>query len=262
MSDVALFVHSTGLGPFMWKPLMKPLPAGMLGLAPANRGYAPDDLLPRGQAFSLDQEVAHLRAQIPAGTTGLHVCAHSYGGLAALALATEAGLPVRSVWLYEPVLFAPLKAELAQLPTDVADEVARLFADPDFLLNPETGGQDTWLEAFIDYWNEPGVWAGMGDKAKAMARLVGWKMFLEVRMVATEALGFAHYRLDVPMTLVHGARTRAPAREMVRRLAQANPHAVVECLDGLAHMGLLSAPDQVAPSLQAHWGRVVHLARG
>jgi pimeloyl-ACP methyl ester carboxylesterase len=257
MSEVALFVHSTGTGPFMWRSLLAGLPAGIQPLTPVNRGYAPTDLLPRGTRLTLDDEVAHLRAQIPEGTTGIHLGGHSYGGLAALSLAMQAGVPVRSLWLYEPVLFAALKAEVAELPEDVAEHVARLFGDPDFLLDEARGGQEAWLEAFVDYWNQPGMWASIPDKAKGMARLVGWKMFQEVRMVATEAQAFARYRLDVPITLVRGEHTTPPAREMVRRLAQVNAQAVVEVLPGLGHMGLVAAPDQVQPSLARHWARVV-----
>jgi pimeloyl-ACP methyl ester carboxylesterase len=256
MSDVALFVHSTGMGPFMWKPFLAGVPSGIQSVAPANRGYTPADLLARGTVFSLSDEVAHLKAQIPDGTTGLHLGGHSYGGLVALTLAMQSELPVKSMWLYEPVLFGSLKAEAAQLPPDAAEHVARLFGDPDFLLNDETGGHEAWLAAFVDYWNQPGTWASMSDKAKAMARLVGWKMFQEVRMVATESQAFAHYQLGMPITLVHGEHTTPPAREMVRRLAQVNAHAVVDSLPGLGHMGLVSAPDQVEPSLARHWARL------
>jgi pimeloyl-ACP methyl ester carboxylesterase len=256
MSEIALFVHSTGTGPFMWTRLLGELPQGIQVLTPVNRGYAPSDLLPRGTPFALAQEVAHLKAQIPAGTTGVHLAGHSYGGLVALALATEAGVPVRSLWLYEPVLFGSLKAEKASLPDDAVRDVDWLFDAPDFLHDTQVGGGEDWLRTFIDYWNQPGMWAAMPDKAKDMARLVGWKMYQEVRCVALEPQPFAHYRLDVPMTLVQGEHTTPPAREMVKRLAQVNPQAHVEVLTGLGHMGLVAAPQQVQPSLQRHWARV------
>ena len=49
--------------------------------------------------------------------------AHSYGGFAALTLAMDASVPVRSLWLYEPVLFGSLHAKAAvagALPADAA----------------------------------------------------------------------------------------------------------------------------------------------
>lgn len=256
MADVALFVHSTGVGPFMWNKLLVGLPEGITPLTPANRGYSPSDLLARGAPFSLQDEVAHLKAQIPAGTTGVHLGGHSYGGLVALSLAMDPDVPVRSLWLYEPVLFGSLNAEADTLQGDVAEQVRALFTDREFLLNEDTGGDDAWLERFVDYWNHPGMWASMPEKAKVMARAVGWKMYHEVRMVSQEPAPFAHYRLAVPTTLVYGERTQPPAAEMVRRLAAVNPHADVTELAGQGHMAVVGAPDAVLPTLQAHWARV------
>lgn len=257
MAEIALFVHSTGTGPFMWTRLLTPRPEGLTPLTPSNRGYSLADMVPRGQPLSLADEVAHLRAQIPADTTALHLVGHSYGGLAALTLAMDKTLPLRSVWLYEPVLFGALRAEMPHLPDDAAADVQRLFDGAHSMLDDETGGLAPWLERFVDYWNQPGAWAAMSDKARQMAQLVGWKMYQEVRAVATTAEPFAHYRLTVPLTLVRGACSPAPTREMVQRLAAANPHAEVEVLPGLGHMSPLSAPDQVMPSLQRHWVRAM-----
>jgi pimeloyl-ACP methyl ester carboxylesterase len=263
MTDTALFIHSTATGPFMWKPYLADVPQGMPALAPPNRGYSPQDLLPRGTAFSVQDEVRHLLAQLPEGTTGLHLAAHSYGGFAALTLArqlAEAGGPVqvRSLWLYEPVLFAALHREVSDHPADVQAEVRALYEDPaTTLLDPERGGDEGWIERFIDYWNQPGMWASMPDKAKGLTRAVGWKMFTEVNSVSTEPGPFGDYQLKgTPMTLVMGQHTRAPARQMVRRLAEVNPHAEVHELDDLGHMSLLTAPAAVVPSLRQHWQRV------
>lgn len=256
MTDIALFIHSTGTGPFMWKPLLQSLPPGVQAVLPVNRGYSPADLLPRGTSIGLADEVAHLKAQIPAGTTGVHLVAHSYGGLVALTLALDAEVPVKSAWLYEPVLFGALKAVEDTLPDDAAEHVRRLYGDTDFLLNDDTGGLAPWLAQFVDYWNHPGMWDSMSEKSRAMAQVVGWKMFQEVRMVSTEARPFGHYRLGLPMTLVHGERTQPPARDMVRRLAAVNPHAQVDVLADLGHMSVLTRPEAVLPSLAAHWRRV------
>ena len=129
MADVALFVHSTGVGPFMWNKLLVGLPEGIAPLTPTNRGYSPSDLLARGTPFSLQDEVAHLKAQIPEGTTGVHLGGHSYGGLVALSLAMDPAVPVRSLWLYEPVLFGSLNAEADTLQGEVAEQVRALFTD-------------------------------------------------------------------------------------------------------------------------------------
>lgn len=255
MTDTAMFLHSTGTGPFMWKRLMASVPQGLQALAPLNRGYAPDDLWLRGQAFEVAMDVAHIKTQIPAGCTGLHLVAHSYGGLLALHLALDAALPVKSVWLYEPVLFGSLRLIQDELPADVQPEVRDLYERPDFIGNETQGGDDTWLERFIDYWSAPGTWAAMPDKVKSMSRALGYKMFQEVRAMAMLQRPMADYRLSMPLTLVHGEHTRAPARDMAQRLAQLNPQARLECLAGLGHMSVVTQAEEVLPSLQAHWQR-------
>jgi pimeloyl-ACP methyl ester carboxylesterase len=255
MAETALFVHSTGTGPFMWKRLMGSVPEGMQAVAPLNRGYAPDDLWPRGRGFEIAQDVAHVKAQIPANTTGLHLIGHSYGGLLAMHLALDPSLPVKSIWLYEPVLFGSMRLIQDQLPPDAAPEVAQLYAKPDFI-DEEGGGGEAWLERFIDYWSVPGTWAAMPDKVKALSRALGWKMFLEVRAQALLMRPVEDYRFNVPVTVVHGEHTRAPAREMVRRLAQVNPQAQQDELAGLGHMSVVTQAEQVLPSLQAHWQRL------
>ena len=255
--DVALFIHSTGVGPFMWNPLVADLPEGLQALTPVNRGYHPQDLVPRGQPMTVADEVAHLKAQIPPGTRGVHLGGHSYGGLVALTLALDPEVPVRSLWLYEPVLFGPLWRDKEALSDEARADVLRLFEGERALLNDDTGGQAPWLEQFVDYWNQPGAWAAMSEKSRAMAQMVGWKMYQEVRAVSTLPHDFDHFRLQVPMTLVFGETSPAPAREMVRRLAAVNPQAKVESLSGLGHMSLLSQPDLVRPTLQSHWARVL-----
>ncbi|MEK8087136.1 alpha/beta hydrolase [Aquabacterium sp. A3] len=257
MAEIALFVHSTGTGPFMWNRLLAQRPEGLTPLTPTNRGYSLADAVPRGQPVSLADEVAHLRAQIPPGTAAVHLGGHSYGGLAALTLALDPTLPVRSVWLYEPVLFGALRADLSSLPADAAADVRHLFEGEHPMLDDETGGLALWLERFVDYWNQPGAWAAMSDKARQMAQFVGWKMYQEVRAVSITAEPFDHYRLSVPLTLVRGERSPAPTREMVQRLAAVNPQAQVEVLSGLGHMSLMSHPEQVLPTLQRHWRRAM-----
>ena len=257
MSDVALFIHSTGTGPFMWAPFQSAVPEGIRVVAPVNRGYAPQDILPRGAAFSVNDEVQHLMAQLPADTSGLHLIAHSYGGFAALSLAKASALPIRSLWVYEPVMFGALRPMLSGLPPEVVTEVEALYGQGNAMLDPGMAGTDVWIERFIDYWNRPGTWQAMPDKAKQLTRAVSWKMFKEVWMISHEPEAFAHYTFDVPLTLVRGERTTAAAAAIVDQLAAVNPAAQVDTLEGTGHMGIITHPDKVAASLAQHWLRVV-----
>lgn len=260
MADVLMAVHSTGLGPFMWRPFAPAAQAcGLQWLTPPNRGYAAHDLLPRGQPFDVADEIAHLRAHIPADVTGVHLAGHSYGALAALRLArrlldeaARGGPVLRSLWLVEPVLFGALRAMAQQLDDEAAADVRTLFEDPSHIGDDAFGGRDAWLQRFVDYWNAPGAWEAQGERARQAQRAVGWKMFQEVRAVALQCGEFADHALPVPITLVQGAASPAAARAMVRALAAVNPQACIDVLAGQGHMGLVAQPEPAVESLARH----------
>ncbi len=259
MTAHVMFVHSTGTGPSMWQAVSQELPPGLQAVAPVNLGYSPQAplRLRADGSFHLQDEVAHLRRQVPDGASELHLVAHSYGGCVALMLAQDPSLPVASLWLYEPVPFAALRQlPPAELPEDVRQQLGQLYGEGSPLLDAAHAGSDTWLQAFIDYWNGPGTWAAVPDKVRQGARSVGVKMFHEVQALSTLAPAFDQLSHKAPMTLVHGERTQPPARHMVERLAQVNPQARVDVLAGLGHMGLTGSPQAVRDSLAAHWSRV------
>ncbi len=256
MQDAVVFLHSTGTGPFMWKRFLSAVPEGMQVVTPTNRGYAPDDLFTHGQPFEIDMDLAHVKTQLPPHATGLHLVAHSYGGLLALTLALDAQLPVKSIWLYEPVLFGSMKLITHDMAPETAAEVQALYERPDFIGHESEGGNEAWLERFVDYWSEPGVWAAMPDKVKQLNRTVGWKMFQEVRSQALLFRPVSDYHYAVPMTLVHGGLSPRPAGEMVRQLARHNPQSHLETLGGLGHMAVVTQADAVLPSFKAHWHRL------
>lgn len=263
MADVTLFLHSTGTTPALWSGMAAGVAPGMQGLAPANLGYAPNPPLRRGTPFTLDDELRHLTRALddaaPADT-GVHLVAHSYGGLLALYLAKQLGPRVRSLFLYEPVLFGALLRELESgrsVDPSAAAEV-RLFAEhPWFLTDEARMGTPEWLETFIDYWNRPGSWARMPEAARAQTEAWGWKMSQEVRAIFTDPRRFHEHAHPAPTTLLLGGRTTAASRATTLTLAAtAFPHAARVELPKAGHMGALTHPDEVLGNLREHFARL------
>lgn len=249
----AVFLHSTGMGTFMWRALAERLPPGWVLHTPGNIGYPPGPLLPRGEVVSLDDEVDTVLRQLPPGIEELHLGGHSYGAMVALKLALSGRVPVKSLWLYEPVMYGALRQRQHELPLEVATQVEQLFNHPAYkTLDVEHGGNDNWLQGFIDHWNGEGAWAAMPEKLKLMTRAVGWKMYLEVRSQAADTLRFEDHRLEVPLTIVAGERTTPAAMAIAQALAAANPGARLEVLTGHGHMAPATAFDAVAPSIARH----------
>jgi len=222
---------------------------------PVNLGYAPGGEVTRPQTVGLADELDALCKQLGALEGDVHLVGHSYGGLVALELARSGRLPARSLYLYEPVLLASLRERVNDIAAEAANDVRRMYADRHFFDDAEHGGDEAWLEQFVDYWNGAGAWGAMAPKAQAAMRRVGWKMHLEVRAIATQARPFEAYALPIPTTVVSGERSTAASREMSRLLAEQMPMVHSHVLPDLGHMGVLERPDKVAATLLQHLQR-------
>ena len=255
MTRHVVFIHSTGLGPFMWAPYREAAGEARVHV-PVNLGYAPGGELTRPQTVGLAEEVDALCKQLGALEGDVHLVGHSYGGLVALELARSGRQTVRSLYLYEPVLFASLRERVDDITSEAANDVRSMYANRHFFDDAEHGGDEAWLEQFVDYWNGAGAWGAMPPKAKAAMRRVGWKMHLEVRAIATQARPFEDYAMPIPTTVVSGGRSTAASREMSRLLADQMPMAQGHVLPGLGHMGVMERPDKVAATLVQHLQQV------
>lgn len=248
---IALFIHSTGTFSSMWRPHLDVVAADATPLSPDNLGYPPHPPLPRGQTHTTDDDARHLLARLPAsGPVDLY--GHSYGGLVALRLLPHLGPRVRSLWLFEPVLFGALP----QLrPNSEAAQRTLALVDGGGFFDDTVGGTEVWLERFIDYWNRPGSWARMPDALRDPIRAVGWKMYQEVRQGFFDLTGAADRPLpELPTrtSIAMGERSPLEARAMCELLAQHAPHARLVDIAGVGHMAPLTHPAVVREALRAH----------
>jgi pimeloyl-ACP methyl ester carboxylesterase len=261
MSSAVLMLHSTGTMPSMWRPYADTVaPLGEV-LTPAHRGYPPHAPVARGVTISARDDAEAVVAQIPPRITDVHVVAHSYGGVVALALLPLLQIRVRSLLLFEPVLFATLRAAPDG---DVAAraELDAMLADPQFIHDEQAGGSDAWIERFLEFWNRPGAWQRLPPEQQRAMRAIGWKMFQEVRNVslddvfdAAQAQRLVSER--VPITLAYGMRSPHVARAVVELLARCLPHSQVVALADSGHMAPLAQSALVDDALRAHVQRVL-----
>lgn len=253
---VALCIHSTGLGPFMWGKLRSAVPKSIAFLAPSNLGYPPHPFMERGTPFTIEDDIAHLLRAVPPEAEAVHLVSHSYGGLVALTLAQRLGARVKSLWLFEPTCFGAVARVRHTLDPVTDADVAHFVDDPRFVGDDAWGGSEPWLAKFVDYWNAPGAWAGLSESSRAFQGRLGWKMYREAAQVMGSQ-AFEAYRVDAPLTLVHGGKSPPAITPMIEGLASVNPQAIVETFPELPHMAPLTQPGAVAPSLAGHFARVL-----
>ncbi|HEU4729802.1 MAG TPA: alpha/beta hydrolase [Kofleriaceae bacterium] len=237
---LALLLHSGGLTSRQWRKLGEQLAVTHEVLAPDLLGYGAQPW-PPGQPFHFRQDVERLAGMLdrPADLVG-----HSYGGLLALQLALAHPGRVRALALYEPVAFGVLGEADADLRAKLALPAYRADA---------AGLDEAWLEAFIDWWNGAGAWRALPELTRAGFRAVGWKLSQEVASLVGDRTGAERYaQITAPTLLLGGQLTPMTEQRTLQRLAEALPHARLELLRGMGHMGPITHAEVVNTAIAAH----------
>lgn len=228
-----IMIHGSGGGLHSWQPVAEQLPDRFDLWLPARRGYAPSGPGTAPKHFA--DEVRDLAAMIGMIGRPAHLVGMSYGATVALH-AAAAGLPVRSLALWEPPLYAagaelaPVLSRFEQLSADgdrkqaqrlLAEKVARVPAP---LLEQS---------------------AAIDDAADTPDDSYGWSRDLESMAGDTSYLDRWSTVL-VPTLLICGAETWEPMPETVERLAAVMPRATMETIPGQTHFAPSTAPEKVA----------------
>jgi pimeloyl-ACP methyl ester carboxylesterase len=253
-AEIVLFIHATGTFPSMWQTVPGAALGGRRSITPSNLGYPPHAPVPRGQRVTVEDEVAHLLASLPAGAERLHLVGHSYGALVALRMLAPLGARVASAVLDEPVLFGTLaRAPAGSIDPGALAEAQTFLEDPSFLRDPERGGGPAWLEVFVDYWNRPGSWSKMPAPVRQAVEAVGWKMFQEVLACFGETTPFDAWPLPPACTVLCGERSPRASRAMARALASSRAGVALVELAGTGHMAPLTHPAAVHGAIARHF---------
>lgn len=252
MRDV-VFLHSTGTGPAMWlraTRVLTSLHPDAKAHVLANLGYPPGPSIGAPTVTCLEDELEHLQAQLsPLEGRTFDVVAHSYGAFLALKLLPRLEARIRSLYVWEPVLFGALSvhAERTNNPS-----CTPLTEEPWLVDDPTRGGTEPWLRLFVDYWNGRGSFDSMPAQARAQQLTLGWKMFQEVRTTSLDPAPFESYRVNVPFTLAVGALSPRASRTMSEEVRTQNPRARFVAHEGLGHMAPLTRPRAVLESVVEH----------
>jgi pimeloyl-ACP methyl ester carboxylesterase len=245
---VVVCLHSSGASSRQWHALQRRLEDRLDVVAPDLHGHGdgPDwhgDA--RGILAADCARVARIAAR---HAYGVHLVGHSYGAAVALRTAIEQPRIVRSIVAYEPVLFRLLRDFGARSP--LAAEVAGVGAA--VRREMRAGLARSAAQRFVDYWSGRDGYASMPpERQAAVDARMGCVADHFVALWNDSADLAAFARLDVPVTLMLGARTRAPMRRLVERLRFALPDMRFVELAGLDHTGPILHADRVAQRIEA-----------
>lgn len=230
-----LCLHCSGSSGRQWDAYRAALEPEFELLSPDLLGYGPRAAWPVGRIASLDDEADALLPLLHARPEGVHLFGHSFGGAVALQLALRWPQRVRSLTLFEPVRFALLDG------TASGAEVVGVGRQIGVLVT--WGRLHEAAQRFVDYWSGPGTWTRLPAARRQLFAERMPKVHAEFETLFAERVPAARYAgLAMPLQLLGGERSPAPARDVLAILARQLPHARHRVLRGLGHMAPVTDP--------------------
>jgi pimeloyl-ACP methyl ester carboxylesterase len=217
-------------------------------VAPDLLGYGENLPWSRGRYLSLDDEVSRLLPLLERADAPVDVVGHSFGAAVAVRLALEHPQRVRSLCIYEPVLFGLLREDprCAAALLEILDTSARFSGCLD-------RGDDAGAAAlFIDFWSGDGTWRHMPDRHRESVRARIEKVRADFEALLSVEMTLASLaELDMPVLCLSGGQSPAVTRRVAELLAATLPDVRSRRFENTGHMGPLSDARDVNASIVA-----------
>lgn len=228
-----------------WKPLMQTLQGDAvecLALDLHGHGRSPEWPVSERDTLAVDASAAWHALGL--GAREVHLVGHSYGAAVAMQMALMQPSRVKSMTLYEPVAFGLLHADDAlQAPARL--EIETIAMRVASLVDP--GRLHDAAKLFTNYWADGDAWAAanQAQRDRLASRMPSVSRHFNA-LFAARWSGQQLRRLTMPVLLMHGTRTREPARALAWQLSMQLPRVTNVPLPGAGHLGPISHPEVVA----------------
>lgn len=236
-----VLLHSSAGSARQWEALADVLSPWFRVHAVEFHGHGRQRAWPNDAKLSLADEAA-LAAPFLGRDGGAHVVGDSYGGAVALKLASLFPDSVRSLVVYEPVMFGWLRGDPAAEPA-LRDAVAMAGSIRDRLARDD---RHSAAQRFVDFWAGASVWDRMSEAAKSSVAARMGAVIQHFDALLHEPLSpqrLSH--LGIPMLVLSGTRTVAVTHRIAQRLRAGLPLAQHDALPDLGHMGPITHADVV-----------------
>jgi pimeloyl-ACP methyl ester carboxylesterase len=242
-------IHASASSSGQWRSLMDRLAGRFRTVAVDLYGSGKSPDWSADRPLTLADEVALLEPIFGGVGDRFHLIGHSYDGAVALKAALADPWRLRSLILFEPVLFGLLNAD------DPAQPAAREITAvrDDTITAVDRGELDTAGARFVDYWTGAGAWAGMPDARRRLVATAMRKVKSEWHAVFEEPAPLSAFgALDVPALCLVGSDSPASSRAVARLLAKTLPRVTEVEIEGVGHMGPVTHPDRINALIEAH----------
>ncbi len=235
--STVICLHSSAGSPRQWHPLGERLAGRYRVVSPGLIGYNDGPPWSGDRPLSLDEEAAWIERWLDGAGAPVHLVGHSYGGAVALKVAQRRPDRVRSLVLYEPVLFRLLTG-------DALTEIVGLAGATEQAC--QAGDPAAAARTFVDYWSGQGTWRRMSAAQQGGVTQRMHKVVAEFHALFADGTpGSGYVRLSMPILFLSGTLTRAPIARIARVVQSFMPGAGRIEMPGLGHMGPITHPDAV-----------------
>lgn len=234
-----------------WKPIISAWGTGYRFVTTSLPGYGGTHERRRQADTSMSHVADAVEEVIRTTASTVHLVGHSFGGLAALAVALRKRVPIASLSIIEPPAVGVLahyddKPEL--------DAFRRMFEG---YANDFAKGQRDAISTMIDFYGSPGTFASWPERTRAYAvettpvNLMDWATAYGYALSRDELA-----RIDVPALLLCGAHSHSAMHRIIARLSAAIPTAETRIIHHASHFMISTHARDVADLLRDHVARI------
>ncbi|MFO1312661.1 MAG: alpha/beta hydrolase [Burkholderiales bacterium] len=234
-----VMLHASASSSRQWQPLAAAIGQRLRVHAIDLHGHGERSPWPGARPLALMDEAA-LAAPLVLRAGGAHLVGHSYGAAVALKLAAMLPRHVKSVTVYEPVMFRWLVEANADEAADVLAVVNEIERHLGF------GSMHDAARAFVDFWSGEGAFDAAGTSRRDAIASRMRTVAAHFHALLLEPLEMKHVaRLCIPMMVMTGGRTVRAMRRLEQMTLQAWPHARHRVIGAAGHMGPITHADEV-----------------
>jgi pimeloyl-ACP methyl ester carboxylesterase len=252
MTAEAVEYRETGAGPTVvlapgscstgaaWRPVLAHLD-GLRTITTSLPGYGGTAERRTGSDRSIAPVAAAVEEVIDRAGGEVHLVGHSFGGLAALALALRGLVPLLSLTIFE----APAPGALIG-PGESA-HLAEFRAMTDAYAADHHAGKADAIGTMIDFYGGAGSWARMPEAVRDYAAATTAVNLIDWENAYGFELGDRLSSLcDLPVCVAVGANSHSAVIRANALIAQRIPGASFETIAGAAHFMIATHPEAVA----------------
>ncbi len=239
--QTVICLHGSASSSGQWEALMEKISNSYHVIAPDLYGYGKSPVWNGGAEMSLEDEAALLEPLMKLHTEPLHLIGHSFGAALALKAAVKYPGRVRSVTVYEPVLF---KLLFDDVNSGAAEEIRQIRDIVYSNLNDRQPHEAARI--FVDYWNGAGTWEKFDPRRHSIIAGSMRSVLMNFDSLFSDGTGLDNFgKLNIPVLYLHGLETPDSTRRITELLTAVLPHLEFCVLPGMGHMGPLTHAESV-----------------